>query len=135
MGIMGAGECKYTCKFEKDVLYPNEVIKLEVFIDNSKCSKKIEKYKIKLLKRTQTFNLKNNKPVYTNDYILCSEKMESNCDAKKTETKTFEFRIPMSIFGSDSEEARIKIPLVEKPLAAGPSSSLSARMFKVQYVL
>lgn len=131
MGIMGAGECKYTCKFEKDVLYPNDVIKLEVFIDNSKCSKKIEKYKIKLLKRTQTFNLKNNKPIYTNDYILCSEKMESNCDAKKTETKTFEFRIPMSIFGSDSEEARIKVPLVEKPLAAGPSSSLSARMFKV----
>ena len=61
--------------------------------------------------------------------------MESNCDAKKTETKTFKFTIPQSIFTSDSEENRIKIPLVEKPLAAGPSSSLSARMFKVQYVL
>ena len=30
MGLMGAGNCSYTCKFEKDVLYPNEVIKLEV---------------------------------------------------------------------------------------------------------
>jgi hypothetical protein len=41
----------------------------------------------------------------------------------------------MSIFQSDSEEARIKVPLVEKPLAAGPTSSISARLFKVQYVL
>ena len=135
MGLMGAGTCSYTCKFEKDVLYPNEVIKLELLIDNSKCSKRIDKYKIKLLKRTQVFNIKTTKPIYTNDYILCSEKMESKCEAKQTETKTFEFRIPMSIFTSDSEEAKIKIPLTEKPLAAGPTSSISARLFKVQYVL
>jgi len=114
---MGAGNCAYTCKFEKDVLYPNEVIKLEVLVDNSKCSKKIDKYKIKLLKRTQVFNIKTSKPIYTNDFILCSEKLESSCEAKQSETKTFEFRIPMSIFTSDSEENRIKIPLVEKPLA------------------
>ena len=67
-------------------------------IDNSKCSKKIEKYKIKLLRRTQVFNLKNDKPIYTNDFIVCSEKMESLCDAKKFETKNFNFRIPLSIF-------------------------------------
>lgn len=29
----------------------------------------------------------------------------------------------------------LKIPLAEKPLAAGPSSSLSAKLYKVQYVL
>ena len=86
---MGAGTCSYTCKFEKDVLYPNETIKLEVHIDNSKCSKKIDKYKIKLLKRTQVYNLKTTKPIYTNDFILCSEKMESKCEAKSTEVKTF----------------------------------------------
>lgn len=131
MGLMGAGSCEYTCKFEKDVLYPNETIKLEVFIDNSKCSKKIEKYKIKLLKRTQVFNLKTTKPIYTNDFILQSEKLDGNCDAKSTETKTFEFRIPTSIFTTDSEENRIKIPLPEKPLAQGPTSSISARLFKV----
>lgn len=135
MGLMGAGQCSYTVKFEKDVLYPNEEIKLEVFIDNSKCNKKIEKYKIKLLKRTQVFNLKTTKPIYTNDFILCSEKMESSCEAKSTETKLFNFRIPMTIFVTDSEENRIKVPLVEKPLAAGPTSSISARLFKVQYVL
>jgi hypothetical protein len=28
MGLMGAGSCQYTVKFEKDVLYPNEEIKL-----------------------------------------------------------------------------------------------------------
>jgi sporulation-control protein spo0M len=52
MGFIGAGSCSFVCKFEKDVLYPNEVIKLSVNIDNSKCSKKIEKYKIKLIRRT-----------------------------------------------------------------------------------
>lgn len=52
MGLMGAGTCSYTCKFEKDVLYPKEIINLVVDIDNSKCTKKIDKYKIKLLRRT-----------------------------------------------------------------------------------
>jgi hypothetical protein len=34
MGLMGAGTCMYKCKFEKDVLYPNDKIKLTVDIDN-----------------------------------------------------------------------------------------------------
>ena len=67
MGIMGAGNCSYVCKFEKDVLYPKDTIKLKVNIDNTGCSKKVEKYKIKLLRRTQVFNPKNSKPIYTND--------------------------------------------------------------------
>jgi len=50
MGMVSAGSCKYTCKFEKDVLYPNDALKLRVDLDNTKCSKKIEKYKIKLLR-------------------------------------------------------------------------------------
>ena len=28
MGLMGSGTCEYTVKFEKDVLYPKDVIKL-----------------------------------------------------------------------------------------------------------
>jgi len=91
---MGAGSCTYTCKFEKDVLYPKEIINMTVDIDNSKCTKKIDKYKIKLLRRTQVFNIKTTKPLYTNDQILVSEKMSSECDAKKTEQKNFEFKIP-----------------------------------------
>lgn len=91
MGLMGSGTCEYTVKFEKDVLYPKDIIKLQVEINNEKCSKKIDKYKIKLLRRTQVFNLKTTKPIYTNDFILVSEKMESSCEAKKKETKTFEF--------------------------------------------
>jgi len=91
MGLMGAGTCSYVCKFEKDVLYPKDLIKINVEIDNSKCSKKIEKYKIKLLRRTQVFNLKNSKPIYTNDQILVSEKLDSACAAKASETKEFEF--------------------------------------------
>lgn len=52
MSLMGAGVCSYVCTFEKDVLYPKENINLKVEIDNTKCSKKIDKYKIKLLRRT-----------------------------------------------------------------------------------
>ena len=132
---MGAGSCTYTCKFEKDVLYPKEIINMTVDIDNSKCTKKIDKYKIKLLRRTQVFNIKTTKPLYTNDQILVSEKMSSECDAKKTEQKNFEFKIPQSIFVSEEEESRIKVPLQEKGLAQGPSSSLSGKLYKVQYVL
>lgn len=36
---------------------------------------------------------------------------------------------------NDEEENRYKIPMAEKPLACGPSSSLSGKLFKVQYVL
>ena len=28
MGLMGAGTCQYVCTFEKDVLYPNDTIRL-----------------------------------------------------------------------------------------------------------
>ena len=50
--MLSTGECSYTCTFEKDVLYPDEMIKLKVEVDNTKCTKKIEKYKVKLLRRT-----------------------------------------------------------------------------------
>ena len=103
---MGAGTCSYTCTFEKDVLYPKDSINLSVKIDNTKCSKKIEKYKIKLLRRTQVFNLKkeDRRPMYTNDQILVAEKLTSECKAKNSETKDFKFQIPQSIFLDDDEE-------------------------------
>jgi len=94
MGLMSSGKCIYTCKFEKDILYPNETLKLTIEVDNSKCSKKIEKYKIKLIRRTQVFNVKSSKVVYTNDQIIVSEKMDSKCEAKGKDSKVFEFKIP-----------------------------------------
>jgi len=39
------------------------------------------------------------------------------------------------MFVDDEEAKRIKIPLAEKPLAQGPSTSISGRLYKVQYVL
>jgi len=59
--------CKYKCTFDKDVVFPSETITVSVDIDNTKCSKKIEKYKLKLIRRTQVYNIKTAKPVYTND--------------------------------------------------------------------
>ena len=82
MGLISAGTCQYTCKFEKDILYPNENLKMDILIDNQKCSKRLDKYKIKLLKRTQVYNLKTSKPIYTNDFILSSEKWDAACEAK-----------------------------------------------------
>lgn len=67
MSLMGAGTCSYVCTFEKDIIYPKDNIVVKVDVDNSKCSKKIDKYKIKLLRRTQVFNLKTSKAIYTND--------------------------------------------------------------------
>ena len=81
-GLWGVGNCSYNCKFEKDILYPGEHIKLHVAIDNSQCNKKIDKYKIKLLRRTQVFNLLTTKPIYTNDCVLISEKYDATCAAK-----------------------------------------------------
>lgn len=88
---MAIGTCTYKCKVEKDVLFPNEMIKLEISIDNTNCTKSVDYFKIKLLKRTQAFDIETKKPVYTNDFILCSEKLESKCEAKSTETTNFEF--------------------------------------------
>lgn len=67
MSIMGSGTCSYVCTFEKDIIYPKDQICLTVEVDNTKCSKKIEKYKIKLLRRTQLYNMKTSKVIYTND--------------------------------------------------------------------
>jgi hypothetical protein len=61
--------------------------------------------------------------------------MDAKCAGKQAENKTFKFNIPNSIFVSEEEENRIKVPMPEKPLAAGPSSSLSGKLYKVQYVL
>ena len=52
MMMMSSGTCSFTCKFDKDMCYPGDILKVQVDVDNSKCSKKIEKYKIKLLRRT-----------------------------------------------------------------------------------
>lgn len=89
MGLFSAGSCKFTCSFERDMLFPGDQLNLNLTIDNSKCSSKIDKYKIKLLRRTQVFNPGQAKPIYTNDVIMVSEKMDAKCPAKTIENKDF----------------------------------------------
>lgn len=67
MSLFSGGTCQLSCVFNKDVFYPRETMVLTVDVDNSKCNKKIDKYKIKLIRRTQVFNLKTAQPIYTND--------------------------------------------------------------------
>lgn len=52
MSIIGAGTCSYVCVFDKDIAYPKDILSVTVDVDNSKCSKKIDKSKLKLLRRT-----------------------------------------------------------------------------------
>lgn len=141
LGLMSQGDCKYCCTLEKDVLYPNDVVKLTLDVDNSQCSKKVDNYKIKLLRRTEAFDLEKpkegqkQKVIYTNDCVIFSQAFEAKCPPKEIEQRVFEFHIPQRIFVSEQEEARMKVPLIEKPLAQGPSSSISGKLYKVSYVL
>ena len=64
-----------------------------------------------------------------------SEKLQAQCAAKEKEHKIFQFQLPSTVFMSQEEEDLLKVPLVEKPLSQGPSSSLSGKLYKVQYVL
>lgn len=88
---MSKGICKYVCTLEKDVLYPNELVKLTLDVDNSQCSTKVDNYKIKLLRRTEGFD--NNatkegqkqKIVYTNDCVVFSQAFEAKCPPKEIE--------------------------------------------------
>ncbi len=50
-------------------------------------------------------------------------------------TSSIDFKIPDTIFLNEQEEKMLKIPLPEKPLSYGPSSSHSGRIYKVQYIL
>ena len=111
IGLWGVGSCTYTCNLEKDILYPGEPIKLHVKIDNSACKKKIGHYRVKLLRRTQVFDTDSKKPIYTNDCIVVSEKIDAVCEAKGFEEKSVVFDIPQSIFVTKEEEERIKVPL------------------------
>ncbi len=84
-----------------------------------------------MLRRTQVFDTNTKKAIYTNDCIVISEKIDAVCDAKGYEEKSVVFDIPQSVFVTKEEEDRIKVPLMEKALVQGPSSSLSGRLFKV----
>ena len=65
---------------------------------------------------------------------MLSDKYDAKCAGKGAEQQSFKLTIPNSIFISEEEEARIKVPLKEKQLSYGPSSSISGKLFKVMYV-
>ena len=85
-GLVGAGICSYSCTFKTDILYPKELMTVEVDVDNSKCSKRIEKYKVKLLRRTQVFHVKTSKAIYTNDQIALADQNNMQNDGNEVFT-------------------------------------------------
>lgn len=63
------------------------------------------------------------------------QKFDANCGPKQVEEKWLEIAVPNSIFVDPAEEEWIRIPLAEKPLQNGPGSSISGKLFKVQYIV
>ena len=121
MKMVKGGTCSYVLTFEKDILYPNDKIKLTIDVDNTKCTKSVDKYKFKILRWTEVFDPYNkkkvNKPIYMHDYLLANETRKANCKNLGTEQTVYEFILPQNIFNTEEEETRMKVPLVEKPLA------------------
>lgn len=67
-----------TCVLEKDILYPRDSINLQVYLDNSKCKRKVEKYTVRFVKRVQFFE--KNKIVFLNDEIFHEKVVKAKCD-------------------------------------------------------
>ena len=55
-GLWGVGTCEVTATFARDILYPEQQVQVHVNVDNSACKVKVDKYRVKLLRRTQVFN-------------------------------------------------------------------------------
>ena len=68
MGLFGNGTCNLTCVLEKDMLYPRELISLQIYVDNSLCKRKIDKYTVRFVRRVQLLN--GPQVVYLNDQII-----------------------------------------------------------------
>jgi hypothetical protein len=101
--IKNFGLSSFTCVLQKDVLYPKEILSLNVWIDNTKCRKSIEKYTARLLRRIQVFNLEKNEPVFFTDQIMKEQVYPSNCPKLSSENVNFEFEIPESMYFGDSD--------------------------------
>ena len=76
--VFGQGACIMTCVLEKDILYPRDSINLQVYLDNTKCKRKIEKYTIRFVKRVQFFE--KNKVVFLNDEIFHEKVVKAKCE-------------------------------------------------------
>jgi hypothetical protein len=72
--------------------------------------------------------------MYTNDCVILTQKFDANCAAKGTEQRWLEVAVPDHMLTPDEEEW-IRIPLAEKPLQNGPGSSISGKLYKVQYIV
>jgi sporulation-control protein spo0M len=55
-GLWGVGTCEVTATFTRDILYPEQQVQVHINVDNSACKVKVDKYRVKLLRRTQVFN-------------------------------------------------------------------------------
>lgn len=132
--VFGQGACIMTCVLEKDILYPRDSINLQVYLDNSKCKRKVEKYTVRFVKRVQFFE--KNKIVFLNDEIFHEKVVKAKCDKNQTEDIQFLYQIPDSIFKDDIHQKRLPVVNKEdKAFTHGPSTSFTGKLFKVQYAI
>ena len=104
-------------------------------MDNSKCSKRIDKYKLKLIRSLQVYKLNQPKPFFTANSDVVSIKQSSQCKANGDDSQTLQLEIPKTLFIDDIERFNYKVPNIEKHLEQGPTASFNGRLYSVQYYL
>lgn len=78
---------------EKDQFEPNEVIKINFNIDNSKCGKDVKSYKIKLHREISILDGER-KPIFLQNDYLEEQKQPVDVKAKMKSEKTITYKIP-----------------------------------------
>lgn len=78
---------------EKNSFEPNEEVKIDFHIDNTKCGKDVKSYKVKLHREIQVFKEKS-KILFSKNEYLEEQKKPVDVKAKMKSDKTITFRIP-----------------------------------------
>lgn len=91
---LGAGETKTTIKFEKNIYFPGDRVRVTFECNNTKCSKAVRAFKVKLKRKFFVQPLgKHSVPSHFSKYILSSR--TEGCPANSSATRTAEMIIPM----------------------------------------
>ena len=63
--MVSQGKCTVRCTLKRDVLLPGENIEIEAEVDNQHCSRKVERYTFRLVRRILVMEPGKPKPLYT----------------------------------------------------------------------
>ena len=92
---LAADEMSADISLVKDQFEPNEEIKINFHIDNSKCGKDVKSYKVKLHREIVVFKERGKKTtMFVKNEYLVEEKKPVDVKSKSRSEKTITFKIP-----------------------------------------